>query len=136
MQQRNARRAIRIVLNRGHPGRHTQLVALEINQSISALGTTTTVARSDLTLVITPGVFLQTDRQRLLRLCFRNLLESRNRHAATTRRCWPVLSNWHLSTPSLFLKSTPSTLLRATLRVRRCERTMPSMRRLTAPLAG
>src|SRR5258708_19363836 len=57
------------------------------------------MARGNSALVIAPSMLLQLHYQRFLRLRFSNLLECRNRHTATSRRCWSVLSNWHLSTP-------------------------------------
>src|SRR5258708_7300997 len=111
MQQGDTRRAVRIVLDRRNLRRNTQLVALEIDQTIGTFGATATMANRNFTLVVTPGVLHQFHSQRFLWSCLGNLLESRDRHATAARRCWSILSNWHLLYLSL----------------------MPSMRRLTHP---
>src|SRR5438876_3684708 len=67
------------------------------------------------TLVIATRVFFQLHHQRFLWFCLCNLLECRDRHATTSRRCWSVLSNWHLSTPYAFNASIDSPSRRVTI---------------------
>src|SRR6266516_5785413 len=102
MQEGDARRTVRIIFDRRHPGWNAQLVALEIDQAISTLGTTTTRARCDLSRIVAPGMLFQPNGQRFLWPCFGNLLECRNRHAATPSIRWSILSNWHLLIPNAF----------------------------------
>src|SRR5690349_1448401 len=54
------------------------------------------------TLVVTSGMLLQFNRQRLLWFCLCNLFECRDRHPTTPRRCWFILSYWHLIIPYAF----------------------------------
>src|SRR5216683_3714240 len=73
------------------------------------------MARGNFALVIAPSMLLQLHYQRFLRLRFSNLLECRNRHTTTSRRCWSVLSNWHLSTPYALNASIDSPSARVTI---------------------
>ena len=59
MQQADAGRAVRIILDGGHFGRHVKLVALEVDQAIAPLVSTTTVAHGDPTQVGPPPGFLE-----------------------------------------------------------------------------
>src|SRR5436305_6561947 len=112
MQKCNTSRTIGIILNRGNPGWYAQLIALEVDDAISTLGTTTTMARSDLTLIIASRMLLQFDGQRFLWLRLCNLLECRDRHATTPWRGWSILSNWHLSIPTPSMRRLPVLLAR------------------------
>src|SRR5438128_10163325 len=103
MQQRYTCRPVRIILNRGNLSGNSELVALKIDNTISSLGPTTTMADGNSALVVAASMLFQPDCQGFLWLCLCNLLECRNRHAATPRRRWSILSNRHLSTPSLML---------------------------------
>src|SRR4051812_27864037 len=68
MDQGDARRAVRIVLNRRDFAGDPQLVALEVDDPVEALVAAAPVPRRDATLVVAPaGALLNLD-ERLLRL--------------------------------------------------------------------
>ena len=80
-QQRDAGRAVGIILNTAHPRRNVHLVALEINQPVSSLVSTTSMAHRDTSLHVTASPLAQWAQQAALRLRARDLLESRTGHS-------------------------------------------------------
>ncbi len=52
VQQRDVRRTVRIILDRGDLGGHARLVTLEVDDAVAALVTTTVVAHRDATAVV------------------------------------------------------------------------------------
>src|SRR5579884_2950937 len=97
VEQRDPGRAVGIVFDRRHAGRNPELVALEINDPIEALGAAAAVPRRDAAAVVAAGVLLQRLEQALLRFLLRNLLEGADAHRAPPRRGWLVCANWHRS---------------------------------------
>src|SRR5215211_3318593 len=55
VQQGDPRAAIRIVLNARDFGRHAVLIALEVDNPVSALGATTTMPHSHAALIVAPA---------------------------------------------------------------------------------
>src|SRR5437899_1372822 len=102
MQQSNTSGTIGIILDRRHFSWYPKLITLKVDNTISAFSATATMADCNLTLVIATGMLLQLNGQRLFWLCLRNLFECRDRHPATPRRCWFILSYWHLFIPYAF----------------------------------
>src|SRR5439155_23637075 len=64
---------------------------------------------------IATEVLFQLHQHRFFWFCLGNLLECRDRHATTSRRCWSVLSNWHLSILYAFNASIESPSRRVTI---------------------
>ena len=67
-EESNVSRAIRIVLDCLHVRWDVQLVATEVDETISALMTTTTTTRSDTTVAITALLLVVVSREQTLRL--------------------------------------------------------------------
>ena len=73
--QRDARRAIRVVLDCRHPGRDVALVAPEIDHAVLALVTATPPPRGEFAVIVAPTRLVQRLGQRLVRLGGRDLVE-------------------------------------------------------------
>src|SRR6185312_17155241 len=87
VQERDAAGAVRIVLDRNDLGRHTGLVALEVDDAIALLVAATLEARGDAAVVVASTRRVRGLEQRLLRrLVRRELGEIEARHAATAGR--------------------------------------------------
>jgi hypothetical protein len=82
VQQRDARRAVRVVLDRGDLRRHAVLEALEVDDAVAALVAAALVARRDAAVVVAAALPRHGLEQRLLRLGLRDLFERRDRHEA------------------------------------------------------
>src|SRR4051812_15249961 len=82
VEQRDARRAVRVVLDRGHLRRDPVLAALEVDDPVAALVAAALVARGDPAVDVPAAGLLQRRGQRLLRLRLRDLVEGRDRHEA------------------------------------------------------
>ena len=78
LQQRQARRAHRIIFNRRDRRLHAVLVALEIHEADFLLVAAADAARRDATVMIAPAGLLANLDQRLLRLRLRNVAEVRD----------------------------------------------------------
>src|SRR5690606_7394845 len=83
LDQRDVRRAVRVVLDVDDRAADAVLVALEVDATVHALRAAPTTPRRDAAVVVAPARFLQRLEQRLLRLVARNL--TRRRDAAETR---------------------------------------------------
>jgi hypothetical protein len=88
MQQRNARRAVGIILNRRHLRRHAGLVALEIDNAIRLLGAAADKTARDTSTRITAASALLAFDKRLLRPVFSNFVAREIRLEAPRRRYW------------------------------------------------
>src|SRR4051812_9988114 len=85
VQQRDARRAVRVVLDRGHLRRHAVLGALEVDDAIAALVAAALVARRDATRVVAAALLRQLLGERLLGPRLRDFREVGHRHVAAAR---------------------------------------------------
>src|SRR6185312_8190168 len=73
VQQRDVGGAVRVVLDRGDPGRHAVLLALEVDEAVLALGPAAAVTARYATVRVSPAALLQTGDERLLGLAARDL---------------------------------------------------------------
>src|SRR5690606_7390452 len=96
-QQRDARGAVRIVLDLGHAGRDPELVPLEVDPAVHPLVTTTAVTHRELAGVVAAATLLERLQQRLLRRRAGDLVETRDRPEPGSRRDRSELTNAHLS---------------------------------------
>src|SRR6266545_1957016 len=95
VQQRNARRAVRVVLDRRDLRRNVFLVALEVDHPVQPLVSAAAPPGGQVALVVAaPGV-VQVLRQRPVRLIRRDLVEGERRLAAHTGRGRVVFANRH-----------------------------------------
>ena len=86
MEQGDARRAVRVVLDVRDLGRHAVLVALEVDDAVAPLVTAALVTRGDAPVVVAAAVLLERRHQRALRLAARDVLERVDRHEAAAGR--------------------------------------------------
>src|SRR6266481_5944320 len=86
MQQRDIRRAIRIVLERGDNGGNPVAIALEIDQTQTALVTAATMTRGHASAIIASTSALDRDQQTFLGLFLGELGKIRYLHEALPRR--------------------------------------------------
>jgi hypothetical protein len=84
-QERNARRAVRIVLERHDASRNPVLFALKVNLAILAQASTASMANRDLTLSVASTLFAKLDDQAAFRPIFGNVLECIAAHPAPAR---------------------------------------------------
>ena len=82
VEQRDARRPVRVVLDRGDLRRHAVLEALEVDDAVAALVAAALVARRDPAVVVAAALLRDRLEQALLRLRLRDLLERRDGHEA------------------------------------------------------
>ena len=82
VQQRDARRAVRVVLDVRHPGRHAVLVALEVDHPVAALVAAALVTRGDAAVVVAAALARDRLDERALRLGPRDVVEGLGRHEA------------------------------------------------------
>src|SRR6185503_8428378 len=75
VEERDARRAVRIVLDRGDPGRHAGLVALEVDRPVQPLVAAATMANRDPTAVVPSAGLLERGGERRLGLVLGELGE-------------------------------------------------------------
>ena len=85
MQQRDARRAVRVVLDGGNLGGHAVLVALEVDDTVTTLVATALMASGDAAVVVAAGMLLQRRNKRLLRLAPGDFRKVGNHHEAASR---------------------------------------------------
>ena len=96
VQQRDPRRAVRVVLDVRDLGRHAVLVvATEVDDAVGALVTAALVPGGDPALVVAAALLGQRAHQRLLRRRPRDLDEVGDRRAATARGGRLVLADSH-----------------------------------------
>src|SRR5579859_4275663 len=99
-QQGNAGRAVRVILNRGHARRDVELVALEVDHAIMALGAAAAMPNADGAGIIAPAVAAQWAQQTALGRALGDFFERRAGHAAAARRSGFVNFDGHYLTPS------------------------------------
>src|SRR3954462_1038085 len=85
IEQGDAGRAVRVVLDRRDLGRDAVLLALEVDDPVAALVAPTLMAGRDPAGVVAAALLRQLLGQRLLRLRLRDLLERRDGHEAAAR---------------------------------------------------
>jgi hypothetical protein len=95
VEERDARRPVRVVLDRGHLRGHAVLATLEVDDPVAALVAAALVARRDAALVVAASPALHRLEQALLGLGLRDLVEGRDRAEAPARRGWLVLAQRH-----------------------------------------
>ena len=76
VQQGDARRAVRVVLDVGHLGRHAVLVALEVDHPVAALVAAALVARRDAAVVVAAALALDRLDERALGFGAGDLVEA------------------------------------------------------------
>ena len=96
VQQRDARRPVRVVLDRGDLRRHAVLQALEVDDAVAALVAAALVARRDAAVVVAAALLRDRLEQALLRRRLRDLLERGDRHEAAARARRLVAADRHL----------------------------------------
>ena len=79
VEKRDARAAVRVVLDGGNLGGHAVLVALEVDDAVAALVAAALMARGDAAVVVASRLLRLGRKQRLLRLVRRDLGEVRDR---------------------------------------------------------
>src|SRR5207244_12435766 len=97
VQQRDVRRPVRVVLDRGDLCGYAVLRALEIDDAEAPLVTAALMARRDATVVVPAALLRHRLEQALLRLRLRDLLERRDRHEAAARARRLVATDRHQS---------------------------------------
>src|SRR5919204_400273 len=80
VQERDPRRPVRVVLDRGDLRRHAVLETLEVDHAVAALVAAALVAPSDAAVLVAPARALQRLDQALLRLALRHVVEGGDRH--------------------------------------------------------
>jgi len=100
VQERNARRAVGVVLDVSNGGGHAVLVVTtEVDQTVGALVSTTLVTGGDATGVVASTLLGERAHERLLRRRTSHLDEVGDRRATTARGRRLVLANSHGSCP-------------------------------------
>src|SRR5881396_1805021 len=97
VQQRDARRPVRVVLDRRHLGGNAELLAPEVDPPIPALVPAALPAVGDVALVVAPAGALQWLEQRLFGLRLRHVGEVGDRAEPRARRHRSKLSDAHIS---------------------------------------
>src|SRR5262249_26812144 len=95
MQQRDARRPVRVVLDRCHLRRNAVLGALEVDLPVEALVPAALVAPRNAPVRVPATALLERSSEALLGLGLRDLLERGDRHEATPWRGGLVTPNRH-----------------------------------------
>src|ERR1700730_994476 len=95
VDQRDARRPVRVVLDRGYLAGNAELVPAEVDPAIGAATVPTAVAGRDLALVVAAGVVLQRLQQAPLGFRGGDLLENGGRHETAAWAGRLVLPDWH-----------------------------------------
>jgi len=85
MDERDAGRPVRVVLDAGDAARHAVLVPLEVDDPVHALVAAAAVAHRDPALVVAAGPLRKRLKQRFLRLVGGDLVERGHRHLAAPR---------------------------------------------------
>src|SRR5204863_9934363 len=99
VEQRDARRPVRVVLDRSHLRGNAVLDALEVDLPVPALVPPALVAPGDAAVRVPPAALLERPGQALFRLGLRDLLEGGDRHEAPSRRRRLVPTNGHAMPP-------------------------------------
>lgn len=129
VQERDARGAVRVVLDVRDLGRHAVLVVTtEVDHAVGALVTATLVANGDPTGVVTAALAVQGANQRLLRRGPRDLYEVGHAGATTARRSRLVLADAHLALSSSSLSTITISVRRPDHRRCRCGCPQPASR--------
>src|SRR2546430_8310926 len=100
-QQRDACRAVRVVFDRRHLGRHAELLAPEVDAAILPLVAAAPIPRRDVALVVAAAGAAPRLDERLLRGRLRDLPEVRHRAEPRRRRHRLELSDAHVSPRTL-----------------------------------
>src|SRR5258707_9605234 len=95
MKQRDERRAIRVVLHRGHFRWNSGLITFEIDDPIEPFGSAAPPAHRDVTIIVPAGDALLRFEQRLVRSIGRYLLMSEVRLKPPGRRRWSEFLDPH-----------------------------------------
>src|SRR5439155_26644525 len=95
LDQRDARGAVRIVLDADHDRGHARLGALEVDLAIALLVTGRAEARGDATVVVTADLLHVVLGEALLGIALGDLAEVLRGHSTATRRRWLVKTNGH-----------------------------------------
>ena len=99
-QQRDARRAVRVVLDRRDLRRNVALVALEVDDAVHPLVAAAAPPRRQLPLVVAAAGAVQRLDERLVRLLRRDLVEHLHGLKPRARRRRVEFANWHDYAPS------------------------------------
>src|SRR4051812_7162821 len=97
VEQRDPRRAVRVVLDRGDLRGHAVLLALEVDDAVAPLVATALVPHRQAPVVVAAALLRQLLGERLLGLRLRDVVERRDRHEAAARRRRLELANRHYS---------------------------------------
>ena len=97
VEQRDPRRPVRVVLDRGDLRRHAVLPALEVDDAVAALVAAALVARRDPAVLVAAALLRERREQALLRLRLRDLLERRDGHEAAAGARRLVAADRHYS---------------------------------------
>ena len=100
-QERDPRRAVRVVLNRRHLRRDVALVTLEVDHAVHPLVTAAAPPRGQLAAIVAAARAMQRLDERLVRLRRGDVVEDLHRLEPLARRRRVVLSNRHRSNLSL-----------------------------------
>src|SRR5687768_6975504 len=100
VQEADARRAVRVVLDGGDPCRHAVLVALPVDDPVQPLVAAALVAHRQLALAVATGAAHELLGERLVRRVRGDLLERRAGHLAQAGRRGSVVAKWHRQTAS------------------------------------
>src|SRR5947209_6239444 len=92
LDERDAGRPVGIVLDLTHRRRDAELVALEIDNAVLPLVSTTAAAHGDVAVIVAATRFLQRLDERLLRLLSRDLGKIRDGAEARARGDWSELT--------------------------------------------
>src|SRR6266545_3442431 len=95
VEQRDAGGPVRVVLDRRHLGRHSVLVAAEVDDAVALLVATAAVPRGDAAVHVAPAGLRGGPQQRLLRRRLRHLDEVGAGGAAPPWRGWLVIADTH-----------------------------------------
>src|SRR5271165_4263875 len=109
VKQSDVRAAIRVVLDGRNLGRHSRLVATEIDGAVLLLVTAPTVPDNDFTLVVAATRALFRFEQALLGRLLGDVALIEHRHKATRRGIWikTLESHLYLYLPNLFAPGRP-----------------------------
>src|SRR4051794_15430027 len=99
-QQRDARRAVRVVLDGRDPGRHIELVPLEIDDPVHPLVAAAAPPRGEVSGVVAAAGAADRLQQRLVRFLRRDLVEQRHRLKTGAGRRRLEFAKWHDYAPS------------------------------------
>src|SRR5687767_1691094 len=96
VEQADARRSVRVVLDRRDLRGHAVLLALPVDDAVQPLVAGALVPHGELTLAVSAGAAQQPLGERLVRRILGDLLERRASHLADARRGRSVTAKWHI----------------------------------------